>query len=75
MRIHWCLSTAKNDSKFFLESGYKVVALDGSKEMCRQASAYLGQAVQCRCFEEIEKKCMMGLGHVHRFYMCRMNYC
>lgn len=31
------------DSKFFMESGYRVVVLDGSKEMCRQASAYLGQ--------------------------------
>ena len=28
------------DSKAFMESGYRVVALDGSKEMCRQASAY-----------------------------------
>ena len=36
------------DSKAFMESGYRVVAIDGSKEMCRQASAYLGQEVQCR---------------------------
>ena len=43
-------------SKFFMESGYRVVALDGSKEMCRQASAYLGQEVQCRRFEEIDEK-------------------
>lgn len=44
------------DSKVFIESGYRVVALDGSKEMCRQASAYLGQEVQCRRFEEIDEK-------------------
>lgn len=44
------------DSKFFMESGYRVVALDGSKEMCRQASAYLGQEVQCRRFEEIDER-------------------
>ena len=44
------------DSKAFIESGYRVVALDGSKEMCRQASAYLGQEVQCRLFEEIDEK-------------------
>jgi len=44
------------DSKAFMEGGYRVVAIDGSKEMCRQASAYLGQEVQCRCFEEIEEK-------------------
>lgn len=44
------------DSKAFMESGYRVVAIDGSKEMCRQASAYLGQEVQCRLFEEIDEK-------------------
>lgn len=44
------------DSKAFMESGYRVVAIDGSKEMCRQASAYLGQEVQCRRFEEIDEK-------------------
>ena len=44
------------DSKAFMESGYRVVALDGSKEMCRQASAYLGQEVQCRRFEERDEK-------------------
>ena len=44
------------DSKAFMESGYRVVALDGSKEMCRQASKYLGQEVQCRRFEEIDER-------------------
>lgn len=44
------------DSKAFMEGGYRVVAMDGSKEMCRQASAYLGQEVQCRRFEEIDEK-------------------
>lgn len=44
------------DSKAFMESGYRVVAIDGSKEMCRQASKYLGQEVQCRWFEEIDER-------------------
>ena len=44
------------DSKAFMEVGYRVVAMDGSKEMCRQASAYLVQEVQCRRFEEIDEK-------------------
>ena len=44
------------DSKAFMESGYRVVAIDGSKEMCRQASKYLGQEVQCRRFEEIDER-------------------
>lgn len=44
------------DSKAFMESGYRVVAMDGSKEMCRQASKYLGQEVQCRRFEEIDER-------------------
>lgn len=44
------------DSKAFMESGYRVVAMDGSKEMCRQASKYLGHEVQCRRFEEIDER-------------------
>ena len=44
------------DSKFFMESGYRVVAMDGSGEMCRLASNYLGQEVQCRRFEDVDEK-------------------
>ncbi len=44
------------DSKYFLENGYRVVAMDASEEICRLASAYLGQAVECRMFEEITEK-------------------
>lgn len=44
------------DSKAFLESGYRVVAMDGSEKMCRLASKFLGQEVQCRRFEEIDEK-------------------
>ena len=44
------------DSKFFMESGYRVVAIDGSEKICRLGSKYLGQEVQCRRFEEIDEK-------------------
>lgn len=44
------------DSKAFMESGYRVVAMDGSEKMCRLASKYLGQEVQCRRFEDIDEK-------------------
>lgn len=44
------------DSKYFLEHGYHVIAMDASEEICRLASAYLGQAVGCRRFEEIAEK-------------------
>lgn len=44
------------DSKYFLEHGYRVVAMDASEEICRLASEYLGQAVECRRFEEITEK-------------------
>ena len=33
------------DSKAFLDMGYQVTAIDGSRELCRLASAYLGQEV------------------------------
>ena len=41
------------DSKYFLEHGYRVVAMDASEEICRLASEYLGQVVECRRFEGI----------------------
>ena len=42
------------DSKYFLERGYDVVPVDGSAEMCRVASEYLGIPVQQKLFSEIE---------------------
>lgn len=44
------------DSKYFLEHGYQVTAMDASESMCRLAGQYLGQSVQCRWFEEITEK-------------------
>ena len=41
------------DSKYFLDNGYKVKAIDGSIEMCKLASKYINQEVTCMKFEEL----------------------
>ena len=41
------------DSKFFLNLGFEVVAIDGSEEICKQASDYIGKEVICKRFEDI----------------------
>lgn len=41
------------DSKAFLEKGFKITAMDGSKEMCQIASKYLGQKVIHKRFNEL----------------------
>lgn len=40
------------DSKYFIDNGYKVKAIDGSIEMCKLASKYINQEVTCMKFEE-----------------------
>lgn len=42
------------DSKYFLEKGYQVKAIDGSIEMCKLASEYINQEVKCMKFDELE---------------------
>lgn len=42
------------DSKYFIEEGYNVVAIDGSKELCDIASKYIGQQVINMYFNELE---------------------
>lgn len=44
------------DSKFFLEKGYKVKAIDGSIEMCKIAADYINQDVECMLFEDLKDK-------------------
>ena len=41
------------DSKYFMENGYKVKAIDGSIEMCKFASKYINQEVICMNFEDL----------------------
>jgi len=40
------------DSKAFLTTGYRVIAVDGSQELCKLASANIGQPVICSTFQE-----------------------
>lgn len=42
------------DSKYFIENGYRVKAIDGSEEMCKLASKYINQEVNCMKFDELK---------------------
>lgn len=44
------------DSKFFLEQGMRVQAMDASEKMCQAASEYIGQSVACMRFDELEAR-------------------
>ena len=44
------------DSKYFIEHGYKVMAIDGSIEMCKLAEDYIHQEVKCMKFDELDEK-------------------
>ena len=44
------------DSRYFLKRGYSVSALDGSKELCRQAEIYTGIPVRHMLFQELEER-------------------
>lgn len=44
------------DSKYFMEKGYKVKAIDGSIEMCKLASKYINQDVECMKFDELNEE-------------------
>lgn len=45
---------AGRDSKAFIQQGYKVTALDGSKELCKLASQHIGQEVPCKKFQDLD---------------------
>ncbi len=42
------------DTKAFLDLGYKVVAIDGSLELCKAASEYVGIEVQNLLFQDLD---------------------
>lgn len=44
------------DTKYFLESGLQVDAIDGSQELCRLASEYTGIEVKNMLFQELESR-------------------
>ena len=45
---------AGRDSKAFIGAGYNVIAIDGSTELCKIASDFIGQQVICSTFQEYE---------------------
>ena len=44
------------DSKAFIQKGYKVTAMDGSSELCKIASKYIGQEVILKRFQDLNKR-------------------
>ena len=42
------------DTKYFLEIGLKVTAVDGSEELCKRDSDYLGIPVYHMLFQELD---------------------
>lgn len=44
------------DTKYFLEKGYQVEAVDGSEELCRMASEYTGITVRHMLFQELAEE-------------------
>ena len=43
------------DTKYFIEHGYQVEAIDGSEELCKVASAYTGITVKKQLFTELSE--------------------
>lgn len=46
---------AGRDTKFFLEKGFNVEAIDGSEALCKFASDYTGIKVKCMYFHELNE--------------------
>ena len=44
------------DTKYFLEYGYRVDAIDGSAELCKAASKFTGIEVRQILFQELQEK-------------------
>lgn len=53
-RILDCGCGSGRDSKYFLQQGYEVVAIDGSEEMCKLASELTGLEVRNILFQDID---------------------
>lgn len=50
------------DTRYFMEAGFYVTATDGSKELCKSASAYTGISVKQMLFQELdETECYDGI--------------
>ena len=44
------------DTKYFLESGFAVIATDGSEELCKSASTYTGIQVKHILFQDLDEE-------------------
>lgn len=44
------------DSKAFIQKGYRVTAMDGSRELCKVASEYIGKEVLYKRFHELDEQ-------------------
>ncbi len=53
------------DTKYFLENGYDVAAVDGSAELCKLASEYTGIAVKHMLFEDLD-----AISEYHGIWAC-----
>ena len=42
------------DSKHFIENGYTVEAIDGSRELCKKATSLIGQPVKHLMFQDLD---------------------
>ena len=47
---------AGRDAKIFIDKGYTVTAIDGSEELCKIASYYIGQNIICKKFNDLDYK-------------------
>ena len=47
---------AGRDTKYFLDRGFRVDAIDGSLELCKAASEYTGITVKHMLFQELDEK-------------------
>lgn len=43
------------DSKYFLQQGFRVTAMDGSALLCKLGSQYIGQEIFCKTFDQIDE--------------------
>ncbi len=43
------------DTKYFIDAGFEVVAIDGSEELCKSASEYTGITVKQMLFQELDE--------------------
>lgn len=42
------------DSRAFIKRGFDVTAIDGSEEVCKRATKYIGKPVRCMLFSELD---------------------